>query len=166
MTTSVSAVPVQRPWRIRTESVPSRVGPTFGVEEEFLLLDPACGQPVPASPAVLRLLADRSDVQPELMRFQLETATAVCGYLSELRTELVRLRRSAAAAAEALGCRLVASGISPYGTPRLTALTDTPRYRELARRYPMLTARFGTCGCNVHVAVPSPADLPASTGGR
>ena len=116
---------------------------SLGVEEEFLLLDPACGQPVPASPTVLRLPADRSGLQPELMRFQLETTTAVCGHLSELRTELVKLRRSAAAAAEALGCRLVASGVSPYGIPGLIAVTDAPRYRELARRYPSQTARFG-----------------------
>jgi carboxylate-amine ligase len=125
------------------------------VEEEFLLLDPASGRPVPASPAALRLLADRPGLQPELMRFQLETTTAVCRHLPELRTELARLRRLAAAGAEAVGCRLVASGISPYGTRGLIALTDTPRYRELARRYPLLTARFGTCGRHVHVAVPS-----------
>src|SRR5690349_15379510 len=156
MAASLSAVRVRHPHLVRKVAVPApSPGPTFGVEEEFLLLDPVRGRPVPAAPAVLRLFMDGAGPQPELMRFQLETTTAVCTCLPELRSELVRLRRVAAAGAEALGCRLVASGISPYGTPGLNALTNAPRYRELARRYPVLTAPFGTCGCHIHVAVPS-----------
>ena len=50
--------------------------PTFGMEEEFLLLDPACGRPVPAAPSVLRLLRPHPGMQAELMRYQLETALA------------------------------------------------------------------------------------------
>ncbi len=35
-------------------------------------------------------------------------------------------------------------------------MTDQPRYRELARRYGPRAARAGsTCGCHVHVGVPS-----------
>ena len=134
-------------------SVPADV--TFGVEEEFLLLDPANGRPVPAAPDLLTLLAGQPGPQAELMRFQLEIASPVCTGLPHLRNELMRLRRLAAAGAEALGCRLVASGVSPYETPGLTALTDNARYRRLARQYPRLTAGFGTCGCHVHVGVPS-----------
>lgn len=126
--------------------------PTFGVEEEFLLLDPASGRPRPSAPALLRLLRGQPGPRAELMRFQIETATAVCYEAAGLRGELVRLRRSTTAAARTLGCRLVATGSSPYGLPGLGALTDRPRYRELARRYPALTAA-ATCGCHVHVGV-------------
>ena len=69
--------------------------------------------------------------------------------------ELIRLRRLAAAAAARLGCRLVASGVAPYRTPGLAAVTDQPRYQELARRYGPLVAEAGTCACHVHVGVPS-----------
>ena len=69
--------------------------------------------------------------------------------------ELIRLRRLAAAAAASLGCRLVASGVAPYRTPGLAAVTGQPRYRELARRYGPVVADAGTCGCHVHVGVPS-----------
>ena len=41
------------------------------------------------------------------------------------------------------------------GSPGLAALTDQPRYRELARRYGPVVADSGTCGCHVHVGVPS-----------
>lgn len=128
---------------------------TFGVEEEFLLLHPIHGRPVPAAPKMLRLLQGQPWPRAELMRFQFETATRVCGTADDLRGELTRLRRLSADAARSCGCLLIASGVSPYGVPGLAALTDKPRYRELARRYPALTALSGTCGCHVHVGMPS-----------
>jgi glutamate---cysteine ligase / carboxylate-amine ligase len=127
----------------------------LGVEEEFLLLDPATGTPVLAAPDLLRMLGSDPGVQQELMRFQVETVTPVCTDLVGVSYELVRLRRLAAAGAAELGCCLVASGTVPYHTPGLAALTDNPRYRELARRYGPVVAGSGTCGCHVHVEIPS-----------
>ena len=49
----------------------------------------------------------------------------------------------------------MACGVAPYGTPGLAAVTDQPRYQELARRYAPVVAEAGTCGCHVHVGVPS-----------
>jgi glutamate---cysteine ligase / carboxylate-amine ligase len=128
---------------------------TLGVEEEFVLLDPCTGAAVLAGPDLVRMLNGEPGVRPELMRFQVETATGVCTGLDEAGRELTRLRRLAAAAAARLGCRLVASGTAPYGTPGLAAVTGQPRYRELARRYGPVAAEAGTCGCHVHVGVPS-----------
>lgn len=129
--------------------------PTLGVEEEFVLLDPASGLPALAAPDLLRLLDAEPGPQAEFMRFQFETATRVCTRLDEVRGELLRLRRVAAAGAEHLGCRLVAAGVAPYPVPGMAALTDQARYRELARRYPRQTPESGTCACHVHVGVPS-----------
>ena len=128
---------------------------TLGVEEEFVLLDPSTGATVLAGPDLVRMLGGEPGVQQELMRFQVETGTRVCTGLDELGRELIRLRRLAAAAAARLGCRLVASGVAPYRTPGLAAVTDQPRYQELARRYGPLVAEAGTCACHVHVGVPS-----------
>jgi carboxylate-amine ligase len=128
---------------------------TLGVEEEFVLLDPSTGAAVLAGPDLVRMLDGEPGVRPELMRFQVETGTRVCTGLDEVGGELARLRRLAAAAAARLGCRLVASGAAPYRTPGLAAVTGQPRYRELARRYGPVVAEAGTCGCHVHVGVPS-----------
>ena len=128
---------------------------TLGVEEEFVLLDPSDGATVLAAPELVRMLGGQPGIQQELMRFQVETGTGVCTGLDDLGRELIRLRRLAAAAAASAGCRLVASGVAPYGTPGLAAVTDEPRYRELARRYGPVVAEAGTCGCHVHVGVPS-----------
>ena len=129
---------------------------TLGVEEEFVLLDPSTGATVLAGPDLVRMLDGEPGIQQELMRFQVETGTRVCTSLDDLGRELIRLRRLAAAAAARLGCRLVASGVAPYRTPGLAAVTTgQPRYRELARRYGRVVAEAGTCGCHVHVGVPS-----------
>jgi carboxylate-amine ligase len=128
---------------------------TFGVEEEFLLLDPVSGRPVPAAPVLLRMLAGEPGPQAEFLRFQFETATRVCTRLDELRGELVRLRRMAAGATDRAGCLLVASGIAPYGTPGIGSLTRKARYRQLACLFPTLVPDCVTCGCHVHVGVPS-----------
>ena len=128
---------------------------TLGVEEEFVLLDPATGAAVLAGPDLVRMLGGEPGVRPELMRFQVETATGVCTSLDKAGRELTRLRRLAAAAATRLGCRLVASGVAPYRTPGLAAVTPQPRYRELARRYAPVVAQAGTCACHVHVGVPT-----------
>jgi carboxylate-amine ligase len=101
------------------------------------------------------MLGGEPGIQQELMRFQVETATRVCTSLDDLGRELARLRRLAAAAAAHLGCRLVASGVAPYRTPGLAAVTPQPRYQELARRYGPVVADAGTCACHVHVGVPS-----------
>jgi glutamate---cysteine ligase / carboxylate-amine ligase len=131
-------------------------GITLGVEEEFVLLDPSTGAAVPVGPVLARMLDGEPGVQQEVMRFQLETATRVCTSLDDLGRELIRLRRLAADAAVSAGCLLVASGIAPYSAPGLAALTDQPRYQELARRFgPLVAGTGGACGCHVHVGVPS-----------
>ena len=128
---------------------------TLGVEEEFVLLNPSTGAAVLAGPDLVRMLGGEPGIQQELMRFQVETCTGVCTSLDDLGRELIRLRRLAAAAAASLGCRLVASGVAPYRTPGLAAVTGQPRYQELARRYGPVVAEAGTCACHVHVGVPS-----------
>ena len=120
-----------------------------------MLLDPSTGATVLAGPELVRMLGGEPGVQQELMRFQVETGTRVCTGLDDVGRELIRLRRLAAAAAARLGCRLVASGVAPYRTAGLAAVTDQPRYQELARRYSSVVADAGTCGCHVHVGVPS-----------
>ena len=145
-----ATVPGGRPGAVRAAGVI-----TLGVEEEFVLLDPSTGAVVLAGPDLVRMLGGEPGIQQELMRFQVETGTRVCTGLDEAGRELIRLRRLAAAAAASLGCRLVASGVAPYRTPGLAAVTPQSRYQELARRYGPVVAEAGTCACHVHVGVPS-----------
>lgn len=141
---------LQAPARARAAAL------TLGVEEELLLLDPATGQITPTAPELLERLGGARWAKAELMRFQFEAITDVCTRLGQLRAQLAAHRRTGAALAEGLGCVLVASGTAPYGTPGLAHLTRSPRYLELARRFPaMVVNSGGSCGCHVHVGVGS-----------
>ncbi len=142
------------------------VGPTVGVEEEFLLVDAADGCPVGLSDTVLD--ADRRrhrpggrapgcgagrEFQRELLSTMVETASGVCTDLAGLRAELTASRSRLAAAARKAGARPVACGTAPMAAaPR--AVSPTPHYRQMARLYGRLTDETETCGCHVHVGVP------------
>lgn len=128
--------------------------PTFGVEEEFLLVDPDTGDPVARNETVARnAIARGVELQLELTSCQVETATEVADTSEELRTQLTRLRRTAAEAAQADGARLLAVGLPPT-VPHQFPITDKPRYHQIAERFGMIAHEQGICGCHVHVAVP------------
>jgi carboxylate-amine ligase len=128
--------------------------PTFGVEEEFLLVDPTTGEPVAANKAVADHAAEHGvKLQLELTSCQIETNTDVVAGSDQLREQLSRLRRIAADAAAASGAQLLAAALPPT-RPQDFPITDNPRYREIAEKFGMV-AEEGICGTHVHVAVPS-----------
>jgi glutamate---cysteine ligase / carboxylate-amine ligase len=129
--------------------------PTVGVEEEFLLVDPATGAPVPHNREVAAGAAARGvELQVELTSCQVETATDVLSATGQLRDSLLRLRSVAAEAAAAAGARLLATSLPPT-VPHEFPLTDKDRYRRIGERFGMIAHEQGICGCHVHVAVPS-----------
>jgi carboxylate-amine ligase len=131
--------------------------PTFGVEEEFLLVDPGSGEPVPLNRAVAEhAKAKGVDLQLELTSCQIETTSDVMASSEKLRAELSRLRRVASEAADAKGARLLAVALPPT-VPHSFPITDTPRYREIADKFGMIAHEQGICGCHVHVQVPDRA---------
>ncbi|MGI5242686.1 carboxylate-amine ligase [Dactylosporangium sp. CA-139066] len=138
---------------------------TVGVEEEFLLLEPD-GAVAPVSGGVLGVTEGDERVKPEYTAYQLETVSGVHTRLDRLHDELAELRWIASNAAERTGALLVAAGAPPFRRGPLEAVTDDPRYRELADRYPSATlAAAGTCGCHVHVGV-ADRDLAVGVLGR
>jgi carboxylate-amine ligase len=129
--------------------------PTVGVEEELTLLDPTSGGVVPAAAAVIRECGDPARVVAESMQFMVETRTPVCNSLEEVHDGLSMMRRRVAEVASRHGVVAVASGVPPFGMPDPPQITDTPRYEELARRFPSAMRTNGMCGCHVHIGVAS-----------
>jgi carboxylate-amine ligase len=128
--------------------------PTFGVEEEFALLDPETGQVSTVAPQVIAVCADADGVVAELMQYMVEIRTPVSRSVPELRQALLARRIAVARAAANSGAVVVPSGVVPLGQPQPPPLSDDPRYRELASRFPGPMSTAGTLGCHVHVAVP------------
>lgn len=127
--------------------------PTFGVEEEYLLVDQDTKHPVPVGGALVDELSGE-DFQHEFSPAQAEFATPVCAGLDELRRHLRHGRRVLAAAARRRGALLVATGTPPVGRPGPPPVTGSPRYRRMADAYGLLTEDQGVCACHVHVGVP------------
>lgn len=129
--------------------------PTVGVEEEFLLVDPATGVPVPRAREVVGAARERFGValDHELVASQVEAKTSVCHDLDQVRRELVVLRAAVALAAAEAGCLALAVGAPPLGEP-VGPIVDRSRYRLIARAFGLLAEEQSICGCHVHVAVP------------
>jgi glutamate---cysteine ligase / carboxylate-amine ligase len=132
---------------------------TFGVEEEFLLIEPDSGKPAACAPAVLDRARAEGPVGPgaamhaELLTTQVEAATGICADVAELRAQLAGARSRLAASARAEGARLVS-----VGTPVLDGPTP-PRapgrhFAEVADAFAGAVADYQVCGCHVHVAIP------------
>ncbi|MFD9124450.1 glutamate--cysteine ligase [Kitasatospora sp. NPDC059571] len=135
--------------------------PTVGVEEEYLLLDPDSGLPLPRVEAVrtiagLHPAVHHDELQNELLQAQVEVATPVCRDLDEVGGHLLRLRHALATAAETAGCRLAACGTAPYAPPGPPEIVDNPRYHSIRQVVSQLADEAMINGMHVHVAVPDP----------
>uniref|UniRef100_UPI0039BF960A glutamate-cysteine ligase family protein n=1 Tax=Lentzea alba TaxID=2714351 RepID=UPI0039BF960A len=142
---------------------------TVGVEQEFLLVDPESRRPVALAPRVREISRAPGDldVQGELTPFQIEIATGITHSFEELDEQVRRARRVLVEAADAAGCRLVATGMPPIGKAGPPPGTDDPRYHQIeyshrrlgsgrvradctstlvSRRRPKLCTRPTSCG--------------------
>ncbi|GAA1986211.1 carboxylate-amine ligase [Catenulispora subtropica] len=127
---------------------------TLGVEEEFMLVDPATRITVPRAPEVRALATPRlgERVAPELYATQIEAHTRPAKQVKELRKDLVEGRRALAEAATREGCMIVASGTAVL-TGKPFTITEGARYEALAERYAAAVSGVDSeaCGCHVHV---------------
>jgi carboxylate-amine ligase len=129
---------------------------SVGVEEEFLLVDPATRCAVDRAQMVVGGAEEDGDegaglVASELTLQQVETATVPCQELTELHRELVRTRREAAAQAEADGVAIAAGATCP--TPVSPQTTPNARYQRMVKEFGLTAREQLTCGCHVHVDV-------------
>lgn len=131
---------------------------TVGVEEEYLVVDPESGAPLPDAGRLLQRAGDElgGRVHPELQLAQLEVSTGVCARLSEVRAELTRLRRGLAAVASSEGAAIAAAGTHPFAHWTEGRITPTDAYLKLERDYQQLAREQLICGCHVHVGIDDP----------
>lgn len=139
--------------KLHAPSEPIRADiPTLGVEEEFLLCDPVTKQPRFRNTEVAAAGRDLGvDLQLELTRCQVETATTIGRHIRDLRDQLRERRVVAADAATQTECQLLAVG-TPFYDPPPNETTHTARYQRMADEFGALTAGV-MCGCHVHVGI-------------
>ncbi|MFE2140415.1 glutamate--cysteine ligase [Streptomyces sp. NPDC059456] len=132
---------------------------TLGVEEEYMLVNPATLLPTPLvqevrATARLEPIAGEQEVQDELLQAQIEVATPVCTALEEVGGHLLRLRHAVASAAQANDCRIAISATSPVRDVSPVPITSTARYRKMQGEARLLVDEQLICGMHVHVGMP------------
>lgn len=129
---------------------------TFGVEEEYLLLDDRTGHPADRAAEVIRELPrHRERADREFFSSQLETATEVCTEADEAEAALLDFRAAASRAAALHGVVLAGTGLPPVGGDEVGTVTPKARYREIESEVRSVAAHQYVTGTHVHVAVPS-----------
>jgi YbdK family carboxylate-amine ligase len=138
------------------QAAPAVAGATFGIEEEFHLVDPETFALLPSPElGVSAMLGEAGrHLHAEITTTQLETASDICCSLADLRAQLAVTRVEAAAAAAAAGRALLAASTHPFGSWREQELTAAPRYEAMVLRWGVLALQQDICGCHVHVGVP------------
>jgi carboxylate-amine ligase len=130
---------------------------TFGIEEEYLFLDPVTLEPRSAATEVYRRLgisrAESPQVQREYLDCQLERTTPVCTALEEAVLDLSDFRRRMRAAAESEGVMVAGTG----APPRMSGagvVTDKERYHAVSNNYRALVRQHFLSGLHIHVGIP------------
>jgi carboxylate-amine ligase len=110
---------------------------TLGVEEKYLVVDPATRAVVPDGPEVVRQAAVDlgENVSTEITQFQVEARTPPCTDLQELRQAIVRMRAVVIDAAASLGRCVIASVTSVLGDVVPPVIDYYPRYQRSLRAY-------------------------------
>jgi carboxylate-amine ligase len=125
--------------------------PTFGVEEEVMVLDPQTLDLLPRAPELLDALGGREGYKLELPASQLEIITRPHADLGAVLDELRRGRLRLARALEG-SARLAAAGAHPFADAE-GELNRGEHYERIAREYGPVARRQLVCGLHVHVGL-------------
>lgn len=131
---------------------------TFGIEEEFLLIDPLTGFPT-GSQQVMRTLT--AAVRPnfnssvELLEAQVESSTPVCTSTDEALDSLLEFRSLLASASSTAGVRVAATGAAPLIPDTPPSLTATDRYRKMGQLTGGVAREQYVNGTHIHVGIPT-----------
>jgi glutamate---cysteine ligase / carboxylate-amine ligase len=129
---------------------------TLGLEEEYLLVDPASRDLVAAPPpGFMQRCQDRlgDRVTHELLQAQVEVGTTVCQNVGAARAQLLELRATVAATAREFGMAMIAASTHPFANWRAQKKVEKERYRVLARDMQTLASRLVICGMHVHAGI-------------
>ena len=135
--------------------------PTFGVEEEFFLVDLRSGRSPGRVPKTFVKACQRrlgEAVAFELQQAQVELVSPIFDDAAHALDTVTTLRRQIAEIAQAMHLGIIASGSHPIARWQQQAQTDKPRYRRFADEYQIVGLRGFFCGLHVHVGVDDEID--------
>ncbi len=128
---------------------------TIGVEEEYQIVDAKTRDLKPRGSHILHALSGAAEEQTsnELFLSQIEIGTPVCSTLSQVREQIIRLRRAVIEEAEKGGDKILAASTHPFAHWQDQELTPKSRYLDMGDFYQQLAREHLICGCHVHVGI-------------
>ena len=147
------------------ESNPGRSGGddfpiTFGVEEEFFLVDPESrtllADPDPGIFETCDRTCGPHRIVRELLRTQIETNTRICASLADVRTAMRETRRVVVDAAQEYGAAVMAASTHPFAEWRAQITTPKERYERFALTFQESVRRFLVGGMHIHAGFGDP----------
>ncbi|GAA1459640.1 glutamate--cysteine ligase [Nocardiopsis exhalans] len=128
---------------------------TFGVEEEFFVVDPRTRRILSRAPDVLaRTRGLGAHLCGEFTGAQVEANSPVCTTAEDARSFLVTARGELHRAAADAGLAVAATGTVILGDPAAASLSEGRRYAAIAAHFGALRDSHVVCGCHVHVGIP------------
>jgi len=132
---------------------------TFGLEEEYFLVDPGTLRPASIAGSVLQDLSSASHgrggwVTPEFLGSQVERCTGIFTHLAEAEADLSRFRAELASFARTRGAIAIGTG-TPFDAFSSPTLTDNARYHAIESNLRGVVHDHQISGTHVHVGVPS-----------
>lgn len=134
---------------------------SFGIEEEFFLIDGATG--ALGTPALDRLMQDARAklgdvVTSELLQSQIEIVSPILRSHAEAREVMSRARLALGEVVADQGLQIVAASTHPLGAWQEQLITEKRRYDKLIADFRIISQRNLVCGLHIHVAVPENID--------
>ena len=133
---------------------------TFGIEEEFFLVDPdtldLLAEPDKRIFEACERQRGRHKVVPEFLRTQIETSTRVCTSVADARTALLETRSIVVNAASEFGARALAASTHPFAAWRSQVVTPRKRYQSLVLTFQDAVRRLLVGGMHIHLGFGDP----------
>lgn len=128
---------------------------TLGVEEEYMVLDPATGELKSHEQKIVhegqKIIKDK--VKAEMHQAVVEVGTDICADVDEAWEDVANLRKTISDIAANLGYAMGASGTHPFSHWESQLITDHIRYNELVNELQEAARSNLIFGLHVHVGM-------------
>lgn len=128
---------------------------TLGIEEEYQIVDPESGE---LRSYITQILDEDGQitvegVKPELHQSVVEVGSSVCESSSDVKAEVIRLRRAVLDLASKNGLRIVAAGTHPFSSWMDQEITPLERYLGVEQDLQDLARKNLIFGMHVHIGI-------------
>ena len=135
---------------------------SLGIEEEFQIVNPETRDLHSSINKFIEADTDsdnKLNLKPEFMQSQVEVGSHVCRNITELRQEVVRLRRQVIQMAEDNDLAIVAASTHPFAKWSDQSITEADRYKEMLDDMQGVARSLLIFGMHVHVGFGHKDDL-------